>query len=182
MVKAEPYERDEDWGKPLAAMEERLVPKRVEGVVVPRTHKHLTNAYFGDLAVWVWISGHWKKRAPYEGLREGYVAYDIDEEAEARRKAENANKEEELVDLEEELDLEEYGATLGPCLTMVLKTEDLFIIASQAGELEARPNSLYRVIPNPAGPPEVDGERVKWYQQYRGRYIDGWYKGVGPLR
>lgn len=34
------------------------------------------------------------------------------------------------VDLEAELDLEEYGATLGPYLKMVLKTEDLFIIAS----------------------------------------------------
>lgn len=60
------------------------MPKRVEGVAVPGAHKHLTNVYFGDPAVWVRISGHWKKRAPYEGLREGYIAYDIDEEAEAQ--------------------------------------------------------------------------------------------------
>lgn len=130
VIQAEPYRRDEDWAKPLAAMEERLVPKRVEGVAVPRNHKHLTNAYFGYPAVWVRIPGHWKKRASYEGPREGYVAYNIDEEAEARKKAESANKEEEPEDLEAELDLEEYGATLGPCLKMVLKTEDLFIIAS----------------------------------------------------
>lgn len=180
VVKAEPYRRDEDWAKPLQCMEERLVPKRVEGVVVRKIHKHLTNAYFGDLAVWVRISSHWKKRAPYEGLQEGYIAYDIDEEAEAKRKAENAKKEEEPIDLEKELDLEEYGATLGPCLKMVLKMEDLFIIASQPGELEVEPNLLYQVILNPAGPLEVDGEKVTRYQQYGGCYINGRYKGVGP--
>lgn len=75
------------------------------------------------------ITGHWRKRAPYKGFCEGYIAYDIDEEAEAKRKAEFAEKEEELVDLEE-VDLEEYGATLGLCLKMVLKDEDLFVIAS----------------------------------------------------
>lgn len=144
-------------------MEERLVLKRVEGVAVPRIHKHLTNAYFGDPAMWVRVSGHWRKRAPYEGPREGYVAYDIDEEAESRRRAENTNKEEELVDLEKELDLEVYGVTLCPCLKMVLKI-DLFVLASQSGEVEAGPNSLYQVIPNPTGPSEVDGEKVKWYQ------------------
>lgn len=63
---------------------------------------------------------------------------------------------------------------------MVLKTKDPFIIDSQLGELEAGPNSLYQVIPNPAGPPKVDGEKVKWYQLYGGRYIDRQYKGVGP--
>lgn len=103
------------------------------------------------------------------------MACDIDEEAEAQRRAESANKEEEPVDLEEELDFEVYGATLGPYLKMVLKTEDLLVIASQPGDTEAEPNSLYRVIPNLAGPPEVDGESVKWYQQYGGRYIDSRY-------
>lgn len=83
MVKAELYRRDEERAKPFAAMEERLVLKQVEGVVVPKNHKHLTNAYFGEPTVWVRVSGHWKKRAPYEGLQEGCVAYDIDEEAEA---------------------------------------------------------------------------------------------------
>lgn len=83
-------------------------------------------------------------------------------------------------DLEDELNLEEYGATLEPCLKMILKTEDLFVIASGAGKMEVGPNSLYRVIPNPARPPEIDGEKVKWYHQYRDRYIDDRYKGVGP--
>lgn len=161
VVKGEPYRRDDDWAKPLAAMEEQLVPKRVEGVAVPRIHKHLTNVYFGDTTVWVRVLGYWKKQAPYEGAREGYVAYDIDEEAEARRKDENIIKEVEPVDLEEEFNLEEYGATLGPCLKMVLKAEDLFVIAFEAGEVEAGPNSLYRVIPNLVGPPEIDGDKVK---------------------
>lgn len=129
-VVKEPYQRDEEWAKPFVAMEERLVPKQVEGVADPSNHKHLTNVYFGEPAVWVQVSGNWKNRVPYESLREGYVAYDIDEKAEARRRAESTNKEKEPIDLEAKLDLEEYGATLGPCLKMVLKTEDLFIIAS----------------------------------------------------
>lgn len=161
MVKAEPYRQDEGWAKPLTFMEERLVPKRVEGLVVPRIHKHLTNAYFKDPTVWVRIVGHWKKQDPYEGFQEGYVAYDIDEEAEAKRKVESINSEEEPG---EELDLEEYEATLGPCLKIVLKTEDLFIIATQPSELEAKPNSLYWVIPNLIGPSEVNEEKVTWYQ------------------
>lgn len=143
VVATEPYRHDEDWAKPLMSIEERLVPKQVEGIAVPRIHKHLTNAYFGDPTTWIRITGHWRKRAPYEGPWEGYIAYYIDEEAKAKRKAELAGKEEESVDLEEEVDLEEYGATLGPCLKMVLKVEDLFVIALQPGEQEAGPNALY---------------------------------------
>lgn len=106
--------------------------------------------------------------------------YDIDKEAEAKRKAELTEKEEEPADLEEEVDLEEYNATLGPCLKMVLKDEDLFVMALQPGRQEADPNTLYQVIPNPAGPPLVDGEKVTWYQWYGGRYVDKSYKGVWP--
>lgn len=58
VVATKPYRLDEDCAKPLTAIEERLVSKHVEGIVVPRVHKHLTNAYFGDPAVWIWLTGH----------------------------------------------------------------------------------------------------------------------------
>lgn len=133
----EPYRPDEDWAKPITFIEERLVSKQVEGIAVPRIHKHLTNTYFGDLAMWIRLGGHWKKRTLYEGPHEGYIAYDIDEEAEAQR------KEDEQFDPEEEIDLEEYGATLGPCLKRVLKAEYYFVAAVYPSEREATPNSLY---------------------------------------
>lgn len=58
VIKGEPFWRDEEWAKPFTAMEEWLVLKWVEGVAVLRIHKHLSNAYFGDPAVWVRVSRH----------------------------------------------------------------------------------------------------------------------------
>lgn len=56
--------------------------------------------------------------------------------------------------------MEEYGAMLGPCLKRVLKAEDQFMVAVYRGERKVGPNLLYLVIPNPTGPPQVDGEKV----------------------
>lgn len=89
--------------------------------------------------------------------------------------------------------MEEHGETWGPHLKMVVKTGDMFIVGRDDYSehiikccikegIESPPlptmNSLWRVIPNLAGPPTINGEEVTWYRQYGGRYEDDNYKGI----
>lgn len=60
-----------------------------------------------------------------EGATKGFVAYDIDEEAKAKQEPLN----EEKLNLEdiEEINLEEYDATIGPPLKMIIKPNVVFV-------------------------------------------------------
>lgn len=47
VIKEQMYRPNEAWTDPITSPEERLVKKHMEGIVIPRIHKHLTNAYSG---------------------------------------------------------------------------------------------------------------------------------------
>lgn len=82
--------------------EERLAEKWVEGIAVPWIHKHLTNAVFGTPALWRRMGGHWHYVAPYEGIKRGYIAKDLDAEAQAEKENQAEEQDELQKDDEEE--------------------------------------------------------------------------------
>lgn len=108
------------------------------------------------------------------------MAYENDEEVEKKWKEEESAKEKEPAeDWEEEIDLAEYGETIRSRLKVVIKAEDFLVTKMHLGDVVLAPKSLWRVIPNLVGPPQVHGEDVMWYSQYGGRYIDERCKGIG---
>lgn len=52
VIVIQPYRLDENWVDLLTFLEQRPVPKHVEGITVPRRHKNLTNAFFGTPSLW----------------------------------------------------------------------------------------------------------------------------------
>ena len=85
----------------MMALEELLARKHIEGISVPKVHKHLTNALFNTLTLWVRINDYWKLKAPNKGRLEGHVAYEIDEEGKETKGGTTQEKDEVQGDMEE---------------------------------------------------------------------------------
>lgn len=74
IIKEQLYRLDENWVELVTSIEKRLAMKHMEGIIIPHIHKHITNSYFGALALWVRLGGYRRQKTPYEESCAGYLA------------------------------------------------------------------------------------------------------------